>query len=130
MAANARHCSLHRGRESATVPILFRRRAGFPGRLLSSLVVCLPFSGLARVWLATINWINPSSGNWNTASNWRDSSNVNRVPGAGDNVVIPDIGGAGADQVITFNTGSVSVSSITSAEQLSVTAGTLTDNGN
>ena len=80
--------------------------------------------------LATINWINPSGGNWNTASNWRDSSNVNRVPGTGDNVVIPDIGAAGADQIITFNTGAVAVSSITSAEQLSVTAGTLTDNGN
>src|SRR4051794_30867442 len=60
-----------------------------------------------RTLLATITWINPSGGNWNSLSNWRDSSNVNRVPGSADDVVIPDIGAAGVDQTITVSTATV-----------------------
>jgi RHS repeat-associated protein len=45
------------------------------------------------VLLSTVNWINPSGGDWDTASNWRDSSGNNRLPGPGDEAVISVTGG-------------------------------------
>jgi VCBS repeat-containing protein len=83
-----------------------------------------------RVVPATVRWVAGAGGNWNTAANWQDQSSlVNRVPGAGDDVVIPDIAAAGPDQTITFNTGSVTVNTITSAEKLAVSGGTLAVTG-
>lgn len=48
------------------------------------------------------------------------------MPTIDDEVVIPELAG---NQVITFSTGSASVAKITSAEQLTVSGGTLTVNG-
>lgn len=79
-----------------------------------------------RTLLATITWNLATGGDWNLAGNW----DLNRVPTAGDDVVIPDLAAAGADQTITFGSGTVTVQSITNAESLAVSGGTLTTNGN
>jgi len=79
-----------------------------------------------RVVPATITWANPIGGSWQTAGNW----DLNRVPAATDDVVIPDVGTTGANVAITYNTGSTTVNSIDCAEMLSVNGGTLTDAGN
>ena len=38
----------------------------------------------SRILPATVNWINPGGGDWDTASNWSSG----QVPGAGDDAVI------------------------------------------
>src|SRR5207248_2602541 len=35
-----------------------------------------------------VTWINPAGGDWDTASNWIDSNNINRIPTAGDDVIV------------------------------------------
>ena len=67
---------------------------------------------------ATINWTNPLGGSWATPANW----NLNRVPAAGDDVVIPDLGSAGADLTISAST-DVAIQSLTSAENLRIDGG-------
>ncbi len=38
---------------------------------------------------STVDWINPAGGDWDTASNWLDTTtNTNHVPGPGDDAVI------------------------------------------
>src|SRR5262249_42246695 len=37
---------------------------------------------------SVVTWISTTSGDWDTAGNWLDSNKVNRVPTAGDDVVI------------------------------------------
>ena len=79
--------------------------------------------------MATVNWIG-GSGEGNTADNWQDQTTLaNRVPAAGDDVVIPDVGAVGINQTITFNGGSATVRSVTSAENLTLSGGTLVVNG-
>ncbi|HEX8071742.1 MAG TPA: FG-GAP-like repeat-containing protein [Pyrinomonadaceae bacterium] len=36
----------------------------------------------------TVSWINAAGGNWNNAANWQDGAGANRVPGAGDDVLV------------------------------------------
>lgn len=52
-----------------------------------------------RLLLTTIHWINPNGGSWDVASNW----DLNRVPGAGDDVVIDPAGGTGTVTYSDFN---------------------------
>lgn len=67
-----------------------------------------------------VRWINPDSGDWNTASDWSTGT----VPGADDNVTI-DLPG-GANPTVTVSTPAVA-RSITSTEHLAVvTGGSLT----
>ena len=76
-----------------------------------------------RVTPATITWTNPAGGVWGTAGNW----DLNRVPAAGDDVVIPDIGAAGVNQTITVNNLTANtVQSIACAENLTLAGGSLT----
>jgi hypothetical protein len=80
----------------------------------------------SRVVPATITWNVVSGGSWGTAANW----DLNRTPTTGDDVVIPDKGTAGPSITITYSSGTTSVNSITSAENLSVSSGTLNVVGN
>ncbi len=74
-----------------------------------------------RLVPATITWTNPVGGDWNTAANW----DLNRLPTTGDDVVVPDLGGAGADLTVTIASGATTVQSVTSAENLTVTGASL-----
>ena len=76
-----------------------------------------------RVVPSTVHWTRPTSGNWDTATNW-DS---NAVPGAGDDVVI-DVPG---NITITHDTGTDTIQSLVSHQNL-VFSGTsaLTITGN
>src|SRR5687767_5373585 len=75
-----------------------------------------------RVVPAMITWTNPAGGGWHTPTNW----DLGRVPAAGDDVVIPDVGAVGqADQTITYNAGSTTVLSVTSGENFNLAGGTL-----
>src|SRR5688572_9589226 len=94
---------------------------------------------------ATVSWVNPVSGNWNTAANWSSGS----VPGAADDVVISAVGTytvtlnvnasvnsltigaasgtpslANANQTLTIGSGTVGVNGA-----VNMTGGTLTVNG-
>jgi len=65
-----------------------------------------------------ITWINPSGGDWDTASNW----STNTVPTINDNVVI----GIAVSNPITHNTSvSDSVYSLTSQDPITLAAGSL-----
>ncbi len=76
-----------------------------------------------RTTPTTITWANAAGGSWHTPGNW----DLNRVPAAGDDVVIPDLTGA---QTITFSTGSTSVTSVESAEEFTLSGGVLDVVGN
>ena len=67
----------------------------------------------------TVEWISPSSGNWDVASNWSTGT----VPSSNDDVII-DV--PGASPTVTISSGSVSVLSITASDPLSITGGSLT----
>jgi SdrD B-like domain len=41
-----------------------------------------------RVVPSTVTWINPTGGDWDTVTNWQDSSGVNRLPGSADDALI------------------------------------------
>ncbi len=71
-----------------------------------------------RALLATITWVNAGGGAWNAPSNW----DLGRLPMAGDDVVIPDLAG---DQTISHTSGSSSIQSLTSAERVTLSGGTL-----
>src|SRR5262249_32919900 len=71
-----------------------------------------------------------TSGSWHTAANWSIAgAPANRTPTTGDDVVIPDVGAAGANVTITFNSGTTAVNSITCSEHFTLSGGTLTVNG-
>ena len=110
-----------------------RRRLAFRNRLAK--LVLRPCE--ERVVPATVTWINPTSGDWNTAANWFDGT-TNRVPATGDDVVIPDIGNNGVDLTVTIDTVSPTINSLSVAENVLITnqktltvSGTagITDNG-
>lgn len=88
----------------------------FAGNVKSTLV--LPAAG-------TNTWVNAGGGSWSVAANW----SLGRVPVAGDDVVIPDLGAAGASLTVTFDGPAATVRSLTSAENLTLTGGTLTVTG-
>ncbi len=71
----------------------------------------------------TDNWISTSSGNWNVASNW--STGV--VPTA-NSIVIINV--PGATPTITISSGNQSALSLTAADPISITGGSLTVGGN
>src|SRR5688572_11403845 len=64
-----------------------------------------------RTLLAVITWISEVSASWHSPSNWFP----NRVPAAGDDVVIPDQPGA---LTITFSTGTSTIRSLEAHENL------------
>ena len=76
-----------------------------------------------RTLLATMLWINPAGGVWDTASNWVNSANPSdqHVPTGSDNAVIdlPDI-------TVTHDSGTDAVNSITSQDPIVLNGGTLT----
>src|SRR6185503_9258820 len=63
---------------------------------------------------ATVTWVAATSGNWDNPANWSDGA-VSRVPGAGDDVVIPDLAGT---QTILHDSGNAEMASLTSAERV------------
>src|SRR3954471_17194476 len=101
---------MHRARHGLLSGLSRRKRAGeervsaTPNR--AARVVFEEFE--KRMLLAQITWINAAGGAWGTAANW----NLNRVPTTGDDVVIPDLGAAGANLTITYSTGSTTVNSV------------------
>ncbi len=72
-----------------------------------------------RQLLATVNWISATSGSWDVASNW----STDRVPGAGDDVVI---NATGATPTVTISANAESVNSITADDPLDISGGGLT----
>lgn len=75
----------------------------------------------ARELLATITWTGaagPAAASWHTAGNW----DLNRVPAAGDDVVIPDRVGTTS---IRYASGTTSLNSLVSSENLLLTGGDL-----
>ncbi len=76
-------------------------------------VRCLP---------ATITWNNSAGGSWQTAGNW----DLNRVPTAGDDVVIPNLGGL--TYTVTYASATTDINSLTTASPptLSIASGQLT----
>jgi hypothetical protein len=71
---------------------------------------------------ATVTWINATGGAWNVPANW----NTSALPGAGDDVVIPDLPG---DLTITHATGTDTIRSLTSHEAVVLSGGSLTIGG-
>ncbi len=84
-------------------------------------------SGAASIALATalaapagaVSWVINADGNWNVPANW----STGRLPGIVDYVLI-DVGGPTVRR-ITHNSGTTEIRSLTSAEDLWVTGGTL-----
>ncbi len=72
-----------------------------------------------RRLLTTVNWISPTSGDWDVGSNWSNG----QVPGTGDDVVINV---PGASPTITIDSGAQSVNSVTAADPLVISGGSLT----
>ncbi len=71
----------------------------------------------ARRLLATVNWISPTSGDWDVGSNWSNG----QVPGTGDDVVI-DV--TGARPTVTVDSAE-SVQSLTASDPLVISSATL-----
>jgi hypothetical protein len=73
-----------------------------------------------RNLLATISWVNPTSGNWDNPANW----STGKVPGRGDDVVIQT---ASTATITIEDSDSVSVHSLTTGakDTLAITGGTL-----
>jgi hypothetical protein len=77
-----------------------------------------------RTLLTTITWVNTQGGAWNVAGNW----DLNRLPAAGDDVVIPALGSGVS---VTHSTGIDTVQSVTSDANLILSgASTLQVTGN
>ncbi len=76
-----------------------------------------------RTLLATVTWINSVGGDWNTGTNWDNGVG----PGIGDDAVIPDLSGT---PTITHSSGSHTIASLTSNENLTISDGSVTVNGN
>lgn len=70
-----------------------------------------------RVVPATVNWINPQGGDWSVAENW----DTGTLPGSDDDVVINVPGNV----TVTHSRGATSVRSLTSAETLALSNGSL-----
>jgi formylmethanofuran dehydrogenase subunit C len=68
---------------------------------------------------ATVTWTNAAGGAWDVPGNW----NTNALPGAADDVVIPDLPG---DVAITHATGTDTIRSLTSQEAIVLSGGSLT----
>ena len=75
-----------------------------------------------RTLLSTINWNNPSGGDWDTASNWSGNS----VPGAGDDAVISI---AITNPITHSLSNSDEVHSLTTQDPINISGGTLAFDG-
>ena len=83
-----------------------------------------------RVTPATVTWTGAAgTAFWHDTSNWLDDANVVRPPAAGDDVVIPDVGQVGPDVTVVFDSGTAAVRSVTSAENFTLSGGTVTVTG-
>jgi hypothetical protein len=80
-------------------------------------VLLTAFASAAAGWAETITWTG-SAGNdsWHAAGNW----DLNRLPAAGDDVVIP-----AGDGAVTFDTGSTTINSLSSARAFTQNGGSL-----
>ncbi len=87
-------------------------RAAIFGAVLSS-VSALSASATAITWTGAAN-----DGSWQTQSNW----DLNRVPAAGDDVVIPDLANTA---LVSFASGATTVESIDCDEAFAMAGGTL-----
>ena len=89
-------------------------------RILAAwLLIFAPTQALAQALQPTISWISDTSGFWDVASNWKDSSGTARVPSANDDVLI-DRGSV--RPVVTIRTAQ-SVRSVSGTAPLVITAG-------
>jgi hypothetical protein len=79
-----------------------------------------------RTLLSTVTWINASSGDWDTAANWRDDMGNNRLPGPADDAVIP----SGGYAVTHGSSVTDAVASITNQAAIVLSHGTLNVSGN
>src|SRR5271165_6298366 len=73
----------------------------------------------SRQLLSTVDWISPTSGSWDVASNWSTGT----IPGPGDDVVINV---TGASPTVTISSNVESVNSITASDPLVISGGGLT----
>ncbi len=71
-----------------------------------------------RIPPAVVNWTNPAGGAWETAGNW----SMGQLPGADDDVVIPAFAGSIS---ISHGSGTDTIKSLTSSEDLVLSGGTL-----
>lgn len=114
-----------------------RGSLGGSGRVLGSLgtvlvlatglaVVLAPGAGAAACdpGLVTITWIGGGGdGDWHSSRNWEDTASVNRVPGAGDHVCVPD---QTPDLTLAYTDGSfTTIASIESHEEIRLAAGSV-----
>lgn len=67
----------------------------------------------------TVVWVAPGDGNWNVSANWHTGI----VPGPGDHVLIDRLA---LDLTVTYSTGSTTIVSLHSAENLTLAGGSLT----
>ena len=74
------------------------------------------------VLLSTVTWINPSGGDWDTASNWQDSNGMNRLPGPSDDAVINVTGGVAITHAQNITD---TVRSLTVSDPFTLSSGTL-----
>jgi hypothetical protein len=109
----------------------------FPIRKRRKLTHRLLLEVLEDRTVPSVNWINPVSGDWNTASNWFDTATgTNHVPGATDDVVINTSGIAVTDSLdSTANSLTLSGATLSASgnmllnQMLTLSGGTLTGGG-
>ncbi len=90
-------------------------------RQVALLILVAVFAVSARAAAETITWTGNEDGtSWALAGNW----DLDRVPGTGDDVAIPDVV-ATSEVVYSASAGVTSVSSLASAEPVVLTGGTL-----
>lgn len=81
-------------------------------------IIALTCTNIGRA--AAITWTGGAGTNsWHAAGNW----DLNRVPAAGDDVVVPDMT---PNVTVTYSTGNTTISSLTSVEAFTLSGGTLT----
>src|SRR5262249_5261556 len=86
--------------------------------LITAVVLATPASAVTIKWTGTAD-----NASWNLAGNW----DLNRLPHAGDDVVIPDVAGT---TLVTYSQDTTQVKSISTSESLTITGGTLEVTGN
>lgn len=104
---------------AATSPSARARRRYARTPLLLAISLWALTCGLPRLASATtITWTGAVGNSWQSPGNW----DLNRVPGAGDDVIINDLP---ATSLVTYSSGNTGVNSVTCAEDFSLSGGTL-----